>query len=155
MFSDQSNRNRHEQTMHGKKGSRSKRKQERIQCPLCSSTFGRLDNLNLHLKRIHNYKLERESLGLSEKRYFECFHCNERFTLAEKENLLDHLVIQHFPHLKSIIAISRRQNSLFYERTEEDSDGNYSCKNCHRLGMKKMNAYQHVRTVSWLQSSNY
>lgn len=147
-FNDASNRTRHEQIIHNKKGSRSRRKQDRVTCPLCTSTFSRLDNLNLHLKRIHHYN-SINKLGKSEKRFFECFHCNERFTLAEKEDLLNHLILKHFPNLKEKMLHNLRTFShRFMEKAIKCDDGTYTCRNCLQAGYKKTGIYHHVRCVS-------
>lgn len=96
IFNDPSNRNRHEQTVHTKKGETSRKSLVRLKCSSCSATFGRRDNLNLHMKRVHG--VQKGKLIMEEDKLLECGHCSTKF--KAKLSLTKHLIDVHFPSLK-------------------------------------------------------
>lgn len=83
-FMDQSNRNRHERLDHALKPVRHK-------CDVCPNevTFGRKDNLKLHLKRIHGiYQSKVQPSNL-----LSCDHCS--VTYGTKIQINKHIKLNH------------------------------------------------------------
>lgn len=81
------------------------------------------------MKNLHNYNPKDGDLGTVESRFFECFHCKEKFNLFSKEKLAYHLAIKHFPDVE-INCIRKLPTSVTMCNL---IDGLYRCKNCNYI----------------------
>lgn len=107
----------------------SRRLKQGIYCLLCMKKFTIIYSLKDHLKNCHNYNPGPGDLGKVESRFLECHHCSERFHLADKEKLTAHLTKLHFPDIKLMSMISRRQIDTRYSW----KDGMYKCNKCNKI----------------------
>ena len=86
-FNDQSNKNRHMRMKHPIMN-----KTVKFECHIClkSVTFGRKDNLNLHLRRIHGIRHKS-----SDQKNFLCDLCSDNVTFVTKSSLINHMRFVH------------------------------------------------------------
>lgn len=114
---------------------------------LCKTQqFSKVCGLKRHLKNIHNYNPKSGDLGTVETRFFECFHCDEKFHLANKDKLSIHLINKHFPDIKVTSDWIREPKT---EKTCNLVDGYFRCKKCDLVVGKygKRINYNHVKQV--------
>lgn len=116
----------------------------------------KMNGLRNHLRRIHNYSPKQNELGTIESRYLECFHCDAKFHLADRDKLTVHLTVNHFKEIK----LNWFRKSLL-EPMYKIVDGLLRCKKCEKVVGKKegkMNNYckdyNHLNKVSIDNSRN-
>lgn len=149
VFQDPSTRNRHEQVIHNQAGSYNARKIHPLKCPLCNSGFERLSRFRKHLKQAHKYDPESGDLGTEEMRFFQCFHCEMKFGFGDKEEMVKHLINEHFENLKPRPKAHKLQMCTTF------LDGVYRCRVCgYCSGPTKEKAYYHIAVVSVMNYNN-